>query len=283
MMQPTFFVIGAAKSGSSSLCELISQHPDICFSNPKEPKFFSHDENFSKGWKWYQDFFAGGENAVAIGDGSVHYSMRTLFPNAAHRIFNASKTAKIIYIVRHPLERIVSHWRMYERSGNPKFSTLNQDVRKKYLKPNLIDASNYWFQISAYRDHFSDDQILILFFEDFIIKPKQVVRQCFDFLNLDHRVTLFKPQVARNAANKRLERPILKSIRSLSIFERFFSKTPASLKSWVKNSFFLGPNPPARGIPQWDPDTRKWVIAQLIADTSIFLNFYGKEENYWIF
>ena len=283
MIQPTFFVIGAAKSGSSSLCELISQHPDICFSNPKEPKFFSHDENFSKGWQWYQKFFVGGENAIAIGDGSVHYSMRTIFPQTASRISGALDGIKIIYIVRHPLDRIVSHWMMYQRSGNPKFTTFNQDVRREYLRPTLVDASNYWFQINAYRDFLPDNQILIVFFEDFVTNPEREVRKCFEFLTLNTRVNLFNPRLVRNAANKRPEKPILKSLRSFELFEKVCAKAPVHLKYWLKSTFFLGPAPLDIEAPQWEPDTRTWIMEHLLEDTRMFLNFYGKEERYWTF
>ena len=281
MIKPTFFVIGAAKSGTTSLCDLIAQHPDICFSDPKEPRYFSHDSNFEKGWQWYQIFFSNSEKALAIGEGSIHYSMRTLFPDTAKRIAQAIPDAKLIYIVRHPLDRIVSHWRMYDRTGKPEFTTLNQDVRKESLRPNLIDASKYWFQISAYRGLFPDNQILALFFEDFILDPEETVMRCFDFLNLDSQVNLTEFQKAKNVArDKRVEKTSLRTIRANLLFEVVRKSLPRRLKKKVRESFFLTQDHGA--TPQWDQETREWVIEQLIEDARRFLQFYEKPDDYWL-
>jgi hypothetical protein len=281
MIKPTFFVIGAAKSATTSLCHLIAQHPDVCFSNPKEPRFFSHDSNFEKGWQWYQTFFINPDKALAIGEGSVHYSMRTRFPNTAVRIAQAIPHAKLIYIVRHPLDRIVSHWRMYDRTGKPEFTTFNQDVKNVSFQPNLIDASKYWFQISAYRGYFPDDQIIVLFYEDFIMDPQETVVRCLDFLNLDTQVEFNEFQKAKNVArDKRVENPFLHSMRGHPIFEMVRKSLPRRIKRKVREAFFLTQDRDAP--PQWDQGTREWVIDQLIEDARKFLHFYGKRGDYWL-
>lgn len=282
MVKPTFFVIGAAKSGSTSFCDAIAQHPDVCFSAPKEPRFFSHDENFERGWDWYEKFFPCANTAVSIGEGSVHYSMRSLFPETSSRIARLIPSAKLVYIVRHPIDRIVSHWRMLERTGKPEFSTLSEDARKDYLRPNLIDASKYWFQISAYRELFPDQQILVLFFEDFIRNPKLAARECFRFLGLEQSVQLPNPGYPHNAADrKRTERRSLRAMRSTRWFNLLRRLSPTRAKNAVREAIFMTSD--GSQAPEWDPAALAWVVDQVRDDAASFLEFYGKRPGYWSF
>ena len=79
-MKPNFLVIGAMKCGTTSLCSLLGQHPDIFMSNPKETYFFSNDEVYQRGSSWYESIFLGSENKIAIGEGSTNYSKKYIFP-----------------------------------------------------------------------------------------------------------------------------------------------------------------------------------------------------------
>src|SRR5262249_24539009 len=102
-----------------------------------------------------------------------------IYPKASGRIAAHVPDAKLIYIVRNPLERIESHWRhLLGRGHNISFEEL-------LSHPDVLDTSRYWRQISAYREHFPDEQILVLFFEDFVEDPSAILKRCFEFLGVD--------------------------------------------------------------------------------------------------
>ncbi len=78
-MIPNYLVIGASKCGTSSLCRLLGQHPDMFMSTPKEPNFFCYDHVYEKGWAWYESLFDRADGKLAIGEGTTQYSQRTVW------------------------------------------------------------------------------------------------------------------------------------------------------------------------------------------------------------
>lgn len=279
-IKPTFIVIGAGKSGTTSLCHLLSQHPQICMSNPKEPRFFSLDENFERGWEWYESHFPNAHQAVAIGEGSVNYTMRTAYPQTARRIAEALPEVKLIYIVRHPLERIESNWRMgaWEKPDYPPF---NKAIKDPSHLPALIDRSKYWFQISAYRDYFPDAQILVLFLKDFKQDLDRVLRRCYEFIGVESEMPtdlINNRDKYRNTSTQRNKQsPLLTKLRQIPLVTKVSQIFPKNLRAKVKDSLTKkSPEP-----PQWEPDNRQWAIDQLIDDTQTFLEFYNKPRDFW--
>lgn len=97
---PNFLVIGAQKSGSTSLYEYLKQHPDIFMSDPKEPEFFADDKLFSKGLKLYERFFSGYQGQKRIGEASTVYSNHVGIEKTIKRIYQFNKDMKLIYIIK---------------------------------------------------------------------------------------------------------------------------------------------------------------------------------------
>jgi len=107
---PNFLIIGAQKAATTSVYYGIRQHPDVFLCTPKEIHFFSLEPVFARGWDWYLSCFAEAGSRRAIGDASTSYSSRLLRPRTALRIKEALPEVRIVYVVRHPLRRIESHW-----------------------------------------------------------------------------------------------------------------------------------------------------------------------------
>ncbi len=282
-VKPTFILIGAAKSATTSLCNLLGKHPSICMSQPKEPRFFSLDENFERGWEWYESCFVDADGALAIGEGSVNYTMRTAYPQTASRIASALPEVKLIYMVRHPLERIESHWRMGAWI-DPNYPPFDQAVKDPSLMPALVERSKYWFQISAYRDYFPDSQILVLFFEDFKVDMDGVLRKCYEFLGVDPEISINNgidesDKYRRVAADRRRPSPLLNWLRQVPTVSKASQIFPKALRAKIYNSLMQKSPPP----PQWQLDTRRWVVEQLVEDAHSFLKFYGKPIDFWLF
>ena len=108
-------VPGAGKSGTSSLCGVLSQHPEICMSRPKEPQFFSFDDRFERGPAFHNRIF-GHCSAPAryYAEASQCYFADE---RAIERISRSLKRPKIVIMLRHPVDRAISQYNWNFRRG----------------------------------------------------------------------------------------------------------------------------------------------------------------------
>ena len=176
---PNFFIVGAAKAGTTSLYHYLGTHPQIFMCRIKEPNYFCTDLNRSAPLKWddYLRLFRGVRDQPAIGESSVLYlasgcaakNMRTALPNA-----------KIIIVLRNPVDRGYSHFLMGVRQGFPCRNILE-------LPDYVIDLGLYYAQVKRYLDEFPAQQRQILFYEDLQRDRAAFVKRVFGFLISLHR------------------------------------------------------------------------------------------------
>ena len=196
-MKPNFLIIGAPKSATTSLCDLLGQHPQVFMSTPKEthassPMTISTGE---VGLGTRRSLRTPGKPSP-IGEGSTSYSLTGVYPNVVPRIMEHLPDARIIYIVRNPVARVESGWMQLRHMGSPTAPrSFDRFVR---MRPNAVDGSSYWRQISQYRRHIPDERILVLFFEDFKKDADGTLDKCFRFLGVDPTVTIPDLAVPRN-------------------------------------------------------------------------------------
>lgn len=218
---PDFLVIGAQKSGTTSLFYYLSQHPDILPSSRKEVCFFDGGVDvtdvYAKGEQWYRSHFPySGQLAGRriTGEASPSYIFNPLVPE---RIANFIPEAKLIAILRNPTERAVSHYFHEKRKGRETLS-LEEALRaeesrlaevgqsRNYKNHQFLHASyksrgRYWEQIERYLQFFPRDQLHILSSEDLFRDPNTALDKVYDFLGMgsSHRLHDLRPQnVARN-------------------------------------------------------------------------------------
>ncbi len=108
-MIPNFLIVGAAKAGTTTVSSLLRHHPDIFISDLKEPRFFT--TNWDRGLQWYRQLFEGAQDHAAVGEASVNYTSAPLESEVPRRIAQTLGDIKYVYLVRHPIERIVSHYK----------------------------------------------------------------------------------------------------------------------------------------------------------------------------
>jgi hypothetical protein len=275
-MKPNFLVIGAAKAATTSVCDLLGQHPDVFMSEPKEPRFFSMDSVYERGWEWYESLFENSGNCSAVGEGSTSYSMVGVHTNTVARIVRHLETPRIIYCVREPFSRVESGWMESRHSANPlALPSFPQSLRES---PNFLDESLYWKQISAYRQVTPDERILIIFFEDFARDPRATLRRCFEFLEVDadHEVVDANRR-RRSTVGYRRDRWAMSALRRVPLAGRASRLVSPRLRSAVLGVL----RAPLSGRPQWDEETRRWFADQIADDIRAFLEFCGKPRDYW--
>lgn len=174
------FLIGAMKCGTTSLYASLKSHPAVCPGRVKEPQFFSHDPVFRRGPDWYRSQWPGWNpeiHAVAL-DATTSHAKAPCFRHSPRRIHQFNPTAKLIYLVRDPFERIQSHYRM-SLAKDWYLLPLDQGV-----SPLALTISRYYFQLQRYREHFPKESILVIDLADLSENPERNLSRICDHLNI---------------------------------------------------------------------------------------------------
>jgi hypothetical protein len=181
---PNFLIIGAAKSGTTSLHAYLSAHPDICMSQKKELRFFVPTDRygrFDNGVDWYKNNF--NRSALLYGESSPQYTVYPKISGVPERIHSVVGYPKLIYILRDPVNRVLSHYVQIVDEYYPVqdfrawLSTITE--RQSYF------YSLYFFQLSQYLRIFPRSNILVLVSERLAADPQPTLRSVFDFLGVD--------------------------------------------------------------------------------------------------
>lgn len=133
-MLPDFLIIGAMTGGTISLYQYFASHPDIVPSAIKETDFFLTEDNFSKGFDWYKSQFR--KNVKLAFEASPNHSKRHIFPGVSSRITSVLPDVNLIYVLRDPVERVVSHYVhncAHGRESRP-FLDVISDPDSNYIK-----------------------------------------------------------------------------------------------------------------------------------------------------
>jgi Sulfotransferase domain len=180
--RPDFIVIGAMKSGTTSLYYYLQAHPEVFMPSIKELDFFTAEMNWKRGWRWYERQFApAGPQAKAVGEASTTYTKHPEFQGVAKRIATHLPHARLIYIVRHPVERIRSQYQHHVAIGIEK-----DPLEKAVLRdPSYVDYSRYAMQIEQYLEHFPREQLLIVTSEDLRRDRVGTLGEVYEFVGVD--------------------------------------------------------------------------------------------------
>ena len=186
---PDVYLIGAAKAGTSTLANLLDQHPRVVVSRPKETHFFTL--NWDRGLDWYASKFPDSTDSLCI-DASTTYAMAPLTGNESNwldyhkyvgvpeRVFSLSPDAKFIYVLRNPISRTYSAYWADIRGGNEK-KDFRTTIREN---PFYLDVSDYHGQLSVWLERFPLERFSFVLFEDMTKAPERFARECLGFLGV---------------------------------------------------------------------------------------------------
>lgn len=191
---PNFICPGAAKAGTTSLYEILVQHPDV-FLSPvnKEAHFFDYDDNYKNGLNWYsKTFFSSYANQSAIGDITPLYMY---LPIAVERIYqDLGPELQLIFMLRDPVERAYSQYKFNVKRGYEK-ETFEEAIRLEPTRLNkdffsrvhysYIDRGLYASQIKRFLKHWPIEKMMFITFEeDFLQDKEKTISRIVSFLNL---------------------------------------------------------------------------------------------------
>ncbi len=156
---PEIALVGAARSGTSFLAAALAEHPEVDAGAVKEPNYFSRE--FARGEQWYDDLYLPRRPGRLRLDASMSYTFRH-FPDALARLAETSPEALVVYVVRHPLDRLVSHFQLHrDYFHNESAATLGEALTSGNgdVYTGAGDYSHWLAEISA---HFPTEQVLVV-------------------------------------------------------------------------------------------------------------------------
>jgi hypothetical protein len=202
MKLPDFIIIGAMKSATSSLHTQLAAQPGLFMSDPKEPNFFGDDEQYARGIGWYSSLFEGAAEGDLCGESSTHYTKLPRYSNTVPRMRALLPNVKLIYVMRHPVERLVSHY-LHEWTQNVIACDIN-DALDRY--PELIDCSRYSYQLAPYFEAFGKASVLPVFVGALTRQPQEELGRVARFIGFTGPVT-WKEDVGRQNVSAERMRP----------------------------------------------------------------------------
>lgn len=176
---PDVVIAGAARSGTSTLAARLSQHPGVDGGSIKEPNYFSH--NLSKGADWYDNLFMPRREGLLRLDASMAYTAPQN-PQALGALASAAPDARIIYAVREPLARAISHYRLlryyFEKERHPNFGdAIRED-------PVYLGVSDYRAWLELLQSLFGASRVLVVPFP-VITSGSEATDEVFKFLGIE--------------------------------------------------------------------------------------------------
>lgn len=238
---PDFMIIGAMKCATSTLHEQLAATPGFFMSRPKEPNFFSDDAIWERGLAWYQGLFATALAGALRGEASTHYTKLPTHPQTLERLVASVRTRRFVYVMRHPVDRLVSHY-IHEWSQGVFRESIDDAVERR---PELIAYSSYARQLAPWIERFGRASILPVFFERLTTAPDSELDRVVRFLGFSGPVA-WKPELAhQNVSSERLRhsplRDAIVSSPTLTWLRRGF--VPGRLRDRVKGLWQMRERP----------------------------------------
>ncbi len=293
---PNFLVVGAARSGTTSLFHYLKQHPQIFLPKRKECRFLSGmsrsfqgpgdqavNDSIIDSFAVYKSLFSDGKNAIARGDVSPDYLFYFDVTISNIKRF-LSPEVKIIIGLRNPVERAYSQFLFFKSQGREHLSFEQALEAEEWRKANnwewawrYKEVGFYYEQVKAFLNEFGEDRVLIYLFEEFRESPEIVVRDIFSFLGVNEDPV------------HKIERYNVSGIPKSKLLHSFLNR-PSTLKNTLKRIFPEGSRKKIakhfRNInlkkPRMRAETRKQLIKEFRQDIEQLQKLINKDLTAWL-
>jgi hypothetical protein len=223
--KPNLFVVGSMKAGTTSLARYLGAHPEIFMtSDPKEPTYFLTREQlldvlpgvekrgFWRGEEYYLKLFEGAGDRPVVGEASANYARLPRVPGVAEKIHAFNPQARILFIMRDPVARTISHyWYMVRFFGERRdlLTAIRED-------PDYVETSNYALQMRPYLALFGRERVMAITTESLARHPEDTMAGVYRWLGVD------PAYVPPNLAERANETPdVVTQVRGTGLLHRF--------------------------------------------------------------
>jgi Sulfotransferase domain len=277
---PSLIIIGGLKCGTTSIHHYLGLHPEIQMSKPKELNFFVEELNWDLGLDWYASRFDG--RFKVRGESSPHYTNLPRFEGVAERIRQHCPDAKLLYMVRDPIKRILSHWVHATGAG---YETRELVPTLSQPDSSYIKRSMYWLQLQPYLERFDRAQIEIITQEELQSEREETMRKAFGFAGVDESFTSeqfdreWEKSSAKQGGKYQLMEKLVK-LPGLRSFDRNFDRLPESMR-WLVEKVVHDPEKPPALKPELPDDLFETIRGRFGADVAALQEFAGREFAGW--
>jgi hypothetical protein len=274
---PNLIVIGAMKSGTSSLHYYLGRHPEVQMSQPKELHFFVDascfdpdryllakgetaplrgDGNWHRGVDWYKRHFD--PDSSVRGESTVAYSF-PWYPGTPQRMAQVLPEARLLFIVRNPIERMISHYHAYQQAGRE-----HRDIDEVLRAPNsqYLAASRYRTILDGFIGEFERKQLMVVRQDHLMVRRRDTLKSIFGFLGVEPSYWSEEMNVIRNqfeskgwalrAAERFARAPFARPVAQ---------RIPAAVKARVESALTTSRPESERAI--LTDATRSWLLGHL--------------------
>ncbi len=276
---PDIFVIGAMRAGTTSFCADLGTHPGIVLSHLKEPWILVRSlGRVDVARSMYRSLYGNVERAGhLLLDGSTSYSMRPEQPSVAPLALQLSPHAKVLYMVRNPVHRALSHHRHLLAWGATDYPDFGAAVR--YDK-TLVDYGRYWWQLQPWLDAYGPESVTVVLFEEYSARRGPAVADVVASLGLDPRLlaideTTILNQSAGASAVPRWWRSLL-----LSDLYQFQIRRRIPERSRNRLGDLMLPKAPRVSVPPPSYAIER-IIDACHEDAEALASFLGRDEPLW--
>ena len=278
---PDFLIIGAARSGTTTLATLLAAHPEIFMCDPKEPFFFSHQDVYVRGTNWYCHLFAHCRKDQICGEASTSYSVWPECGDVASRIAKTMPRVKLIYILRHPVDRAYSHYD-YDLTRLGKHWTFEEALARNR---SLVYASLYMQQIRQYLSLFDRSRLLCLLLEDLKANPEETLSRVWQFLGVAQRYGA-EHLLSENSADEHFVRvQTTQKLRALPGVSFLADRVPKAWRDSVFRQFKRSPIyrliTRQHNLAPMLPETREWLLQRFAQPNRELAEFLQRDLSGW--
>jgi hypothetical protein len=277
---PNLIIIGGLKCGTTSIHHYLGLHPEVQMSKPKELNFFVEELNWDLGLEWYKGRF---DDRFAIrGESSPHYTNQPRFKGVAERIQQHCSDAKLIYMVRNPVKRVLSHWVHATGAGYE-----HGDIDEVLSKPDTayVQRSLFWMQLQPYLRRFDREQIEVVTSEELANEREATMRRAFRFAGVDEDFSHeqfgreWEKSSAKSSDKYQVMEKLIK-LPGLRSFDRNFDRLPESLR-WVVEKVVHDPEKPSAPKPELSEQQLEYLRGLFRDDVAGLQEFAGRKFEGW--
>jgi hypothetical protein len=255
--KPDFIIIGAMKCATTTLHDQLAAQAGTFMSTPKEPNFFSDESEWKRGLDWYFGLFAGASEGDLCGESSTHYTKLPTHARTIDRIAEHVPDAKFIYVMRHPIDRLISHY-IHEWTQRVIEEPLSRAID---AHPELVQYGQYAMQLRPYIERFGRERVLPVFFDHLNAHSQAELERVCRFIGYDAQPT-WRELPPSNVSGERMRksklRDVLVDLPVLSTIRRRL--VPQALRDRVKQLWMM------KDRPQLEERDRRRLVAMFDPD-----------------
>lgn len=274
-MLPTFMVIGAQKAATTTLDAHLREHPDIAMPRGlKETNFLIDEGNWHRGLEWYESLWEEAGDRPHRGEVSPGYTMFPTFRRAPERAAQLCPQARLVYLIRHPVDRMISSWIQSTEWGleHRGLATALLESRR------YADLSSYGMQLAHWLEHFDREQVLVLRTDDLADSYGDALDRLLAHLGLP---TGWRPSAQAPRLNESLDKraprgPARLAARALRATGRAGAANRLATRGgrWMRR-------PLTQAETQLTPELRSDLAATFRADLAYLRTLVGPDVDLW--